>query len=164
MSINGLIADEKGREDPFSNANWHEFVADTQKVGCLVWGRKTYETVRTLSKEYLDPLSKVVKVVLTSNLTYQVDKGWELTHSPQEAISLLENRGFAEMIITGGSTNNTSFAKLGLIDEMLLDVENIILGKGVPLFKPDDFELGLQLLGTEKVNEQITKFHYKVIK
>lgn len=150
MSVNGLIADEKGSEDPFSNANWKEFVSDTQRIGCLVWGRKTYEAVRTLSKDYLEPLSRIVKVVLTSNKNYQVDQGWEVAHTPQEAISLLETKGFSQMILTGGSTNNTSFAKLGLIDEMLLDVENIILGKGVPLFKPEGFELSLQLLGTEK--------------
>ena len=164
MSVNGLIADEKGSEEPFSNANWHEFVSDAQKIGCLVWGRKTYEAVRKWSKNYLDPLSKVVKVVLTSNENYKVDDGWELVHSPQEVISLLESKGFHEMILTGGSTNNSSFAKLGLIDEMILDVENIIIGKGVPLFKTDEFELNLKLLDTKKVNDNITKFHYQVVK
>ncbi len=66
------------------------------------------------------------------------------------------------MVLTGGSTNNTAFAKQKLINELLLDVQSIIVGKGISLFAPGDFDLNLELLQVKKINPEIIQLHYKV--
>ena len=40
------------------------------------------------------------------------------------------------VVVTGGSKMNSSFAKSGLIDEVILNVEPVIIGEGIPLFDP----------------------------
>lgn len=164
ISLNGIIATSDNQEDFLSHANWDEFVKVVQKRGCLIWGRKTYELVRNWEKSYLEPFKNIVKVIISRDKNLKLDSGFILAGSPQQALQLLKNKGFKEVILTGGSTNNSAFAKLNLIDEIILDVEGVIVGKGIPLFNPDDFQLSLQLKSVKKITENIIQVHYKVIK
>ena len=82
--------------------------------------------------------------------------------TPQEAVKLAEEKGFFKVLVAGGSTINRSFMEQKLIDEMCLDVEPTILGKGIPLFRPGDFECNLELLDTKKLNANAVQLHYKV--
>lgn len=59
---------------------------------------------------------------------------------------------------------NSLFMKEGLIDEIYLDVEPIIFGKGIPLFTSEDFEYNFQMLDFKKLNENTIQLHYKVLK
>ena len=164
MSLNGIIATEDNKEDFLSHDNWNEFVKIAQKTGCLIWGRKTYEIVKTWDESYLKPLKNIVKVILSGNSDLNLDEGFIKSSSPKDALEILEGKGFKECILTGGSTNNSSFAKLGLIDEVVVDVEGVVIGKGIPLFKQDDFELKLQLIESIQVSKNIVQLRYKVMK
>lgn len=162
VSLNGIIATPDNKEDFLSHENWNEFVNAVQKRGCLVWGRKTYELVREWPESYLKPFSDITKIVLTTDKNYKLDVGFTLANSPQEAIRILENKGFKETILTGGSTNNSTFAELDLIDEIILNIEGVIVGQGIPLFKPINKELPLKLISTKKVSDNIIQVHYLV--
>jgi len=164
MSINGIIATPDNKEDFLSHANWNEFVKIVQKRGCLIWGRKTYELVRKWDQSYLDPFKNIVKVIISRDKSLKLDQGFILADSPQNALKLLKDKGFKEVILTGGSTNNSAFGKLGLIDEIILDIEGVIVGKGIPLFNPEEFELKLQLKSVKKVTENILQVGYKVLR
>ena len=72
-------------------------------------------------------------------------------------------KGFKSVLLTSGATLNSSFAKLGLIDEVILNVEPVIEGKGIPLFKPEDFELKLELVEMKKSKGKTIQLHYKVV-
>ena len=52
----------------------------------------------------------------------------------------------------------------GLIDEIYLDIEPIIFGKGIKLFADNNFEVKLKLLGIRNLTEDILQLHYKVLK
>lgn len=164
MSVNGIIADINGGEDFLSHDNWLEFVDAVQKVGCLIWGRKTYELVRKWLKSYLDPLENITKIILTHDKKVNLDKGFIPASSPKEAIEILSKKGFNEVILTGGSTNNASFAKLNLINELNLHIEPVILGQGIPLFHTDLFELKLELLEMKKSRGKTLELRFKVSK
>ena len=163
ISLNGIIATLDNQEEFLSHANWDEFVKVVQKCGCLIWGRKTYELVRKWDKSYLDPFKNIVKVIISRDRDLKLDPGFVLADSPQSGLKLLKDKGFKEVILTGGSTNNSAFAKLNLIDEVTLNIEGVIVGKGIPLFNPEEFELKLQLKTVKKVTENILQLHYKVV-
>ncbi|OIN89817.1 hypothetical protein COW80_00940 [Candidatus Beckwithbacteria bacterium CG22_combo_CG10-13_8_21_14_all_01_47_9] len=164
ISLNGIIATPDNQEEFLSHANWDEFIKVVQKRGCLIWGRKTYELVRLWPKSYLEPFKNIVKVVISRDKNLKLDSGFVLADSPQTALKLLKDKSFKEVILTGGSTNNSAFAKLGLIDEVILDIEGVIVGKGIPLFNPEEFELKLQLKSVKKVTENILQVCYKVLR
>ena len=164
ISLNGIIATLDNKEEFLSHANWDEFVKVVQKRGCLIWGRKTYELVRKWDKSYLDPFKNIVKVIISRDKNLKLDPGFVLVDSPQQALQLLKEKDFKEVILTGGSTLNTSFAKLNLIEEVILNVEPVIEGKGIPVFKADDFELKLELIEMRKSKGKTIQLHYKVVR
>lgn len=163
ISANGIIATKTGSEDFLSHDNWLQFVKLAKKVGCFVWGRKTYEAVLKWEGDYIKELEGVKKIIVSGSGIDLID-GFELAKSPEDALKILEQDGFKEAIITGGSTINSAFAKAGLIDEVIFDVNPSILGNGIPVFAPDDFELSLELNSVDKVGNNLVELQYKVKK
>jgi dihydrofolate reductase len=68
-----------------------------------------------------------------------------------------------EVVIGGGSTLNAGFLEEHLIDEIYLDVEPLIFGKGIELFKDTDTETKLELLETASVSRNVIRLHYRVV-
>lgn len=163
VSANGIIATKTGGEDFLSHGNWLQFVKLVNRVGCFIWGRKTYEAVTKWEGNYLHDL-KDAKKVIVSHADIKLKDGFILAHSPEEALEILSNDGFEEVILTGGATNNNEFAKRGLIDEVILDVNPVIIGDGIPLLAPSDLEIKLKLVHCEKVAEGILEVRYEVIR
>ena len=163
ISANGIIATKNGSEDFLSHANWVQFVKLAKRVGCFIWGRKTYEAVIKWEGDYLKDLEGVKKIIISGS-NIDLKEGFELAHSPEEALGVLENEGFKEAIITGGATINSEFAKRGLIDEVIFDVNPSISGNGIPVFQPEDFELKLEFIDAEKISDGIVELRYMVKK
>lgn len=163
VSANGIIASKTGSEDFLSHTSWLQFVKLAKRAGCIIWGRKTYETVIKWEGNYLKDLEGVKKIIIShSNIDLKV--GFVLADSPQSALSLLEKDRFNEAIITGGSTINSEFVRQGLIDEVIFDVNPSILGEGIPIFNPTDFQLSLELIDSQKIDDEIVELHYKIKK
>ncbi len=164
ISANGLIARENGNEDFLSHANWNKFcdLANTHKN--FIVGRKTYEAVKNWKDGYSFDDLNVEKVVVSQDASYVLDVSYTLATSPQDALVKLAEKGFQETLLTGGSALNTAFAKAGLIDEIILNVEPIIIGRGISLFSSDEFELPTELMDTSKSAAGIVTLHYKVKK
>lgn len=164
MSLNGYIAGEDNNEDFISHDCWLAWLEALRQHGCVVWGRKTHQVVKTWPKAYFDDIQGIKTVVVSSNPDFEVDPGFELVNSPEAALKTLEKQGFESVVLTGGATLNAAFAQAGLIDEVILNVEPVIEGKGIPLFKPEDFELTLELIEMKQSKGKTIQLHYKVIK
>jgi dihydrofolate reductase len=163
ITANGIIASKTGSEDFFSHDNWIQFVKLAKRAGCFIWGRKTYETVISWEDDYLKDIEGVKKIILSkSNINLRA--GFELAKSPAEALESFEKQGFNEVVISGGSNINSEFAKLGLIDEIIFDVNPSILGEGIQVFEPADFQLELELIDVGKISDDIVELRYKVKK
>ena len=160
MSVNGFIARENREEDFLSEENYQTFVELANKIGCAIWGRKTHETLRTYGKEAFEKIKNVKKIVISKNSDFQIEDGFELVKSPKETIKKLEQQGYKEVILTGGSTLNSFFAKNNLIDEIIFNVQAAIVGKGIPVFCLEDFDLNLNLKEMKKISENIIQLHY----
>ena len=163
ISANGIIASKNGSEDFLSHTNWVQFINLAKRIGCFMWGRKTYDAVIAWEDDYLKDLEGVKKIIISKS-NIDLKEGFELAHSPEEALQKLQSEGFTEAIITGGSTINSAFAKHGLIDEVIFDVNPAILGDGIPVFKPEDFALKLHFVDAKKIADGIVELHYRVQK
>jgi dihydrofolate reductase len=161
ISANGIIATREGSEEFLSHENWLQFVKLAKKVGCFMWGRKTYEAVMKWEGDYLSELKDVTKVIISSS-DLQLKEGFTQAKSPEDALKILEHKGFSQAIITGGSITNSYFAKNRLIDEVIFNINPSIIGEGIPIFAPEDFELNMELVSFEKVDENIVELIYKV--
>lgn len=162
ISANGLIATTQGNEDFLSHTNWVQFVKLAKRIGCLVWGRKTYEAVSKWEGNYFKELESVTKIII-SHTTIKLKDGFTLANSPEEALKKLEIRGFKKAIVTGGATTNSEFAIRNLINEVIFYVNPAILGEGISIFAPKQFEMKLRLINIKKIAD-IIELRYQVIK
>ena len=77
---------------------------------------------------------------------------------------MIEEKGFEKAFLAGGGQLNASFMKEGLVDEIYLDVEPLLFGKGIKLFADADFEYKLELLECKKLNANTLQLHYEILK
>ena len=66
--------------------------------------------------------------------------------------------------MVGGGVTAASFIREGLVDELFLDVEPVIIGSGIPVFSDKKFESKLKLLDIKKTSMNEIRLHYKVLR
>ena len=163
ISANGIIATETGDEEFLSHENWEKFCELARECGNFIVGRKTYEAVKKWDDGYnFNDLVGVAKVVISQDQNFKLDEGYTLAISPKDALAKLSR--FENVLVTGGANINSAFAKANLLDEVILNVEPVFVGKGIPLFAPQDFEMKMKLLSTDKLKNGIMTLHYEVLK
>lgn len=165
ISANGIIATETGDEEFLSHENWEKFCELAREFGNFIVGRKTYEAVKKWDSEYnFDDLVGIEKVIISQDQNFKLDEGYILANSPQDALAKLSEKGFDRALITGGANINSAFAKAKLLDEIILNVEPVFVGKGIPLFAPQDFEIKAKLISTDKTENGIVFLKYEILK
>lgn len=161
MTVNGYIAKENNDTGFVSEVEWDSFRKMIKQMGNMIVGKRTYEIMQK-GGEFRDLGDTVCVVVTHDGLFKRSNPHHLVAGSPKEALDLLETQGFREALVAGGGMINSSFIKEGLVDEIYLDIEPIIFGRGVPLFRPDDLESQLKLLEITKLNNDLIQLHYKV--
>jgi dihydrofolate reductase len=117
----------------------NEFI---QQAGNVIVGHKTYEIMKATGDQ-----GKV-----------------HFVSTPKEALDYVQAKNFQTAVISGGTATNTAFLDAGLIDEIILDIEPIIFGEGLPLFSQKSREGNMQLLGVEKLDKNAVRLRYSVIR
>ena len=75
---------------------------------------------------------------------------------------LKEKKGKNIWLVGGGELNKLLLRE-GLIDELIVTVAPVLLGRGIPLFKENDHQTKLQLKGIMRYN-QFVELRYDVLK
>ena len=153
-------------EGPDRDINWHivddefnEFaIQQTGEFGALLFGRVTYELMAsywpTEDAKRNDPaiteiMNRLPKIVFSKTLK-KVE--WENTRLVNdhfvEAISKLKQEAGKDIAIFGSSDLAVTLLEHGLLDELRIMVNPILLGKGKTIFQGIKTQLGLKLLKT----------------
>lgn len=159
ISVDGLIKGENDTANSnwITDAEWDFFNSAVLNAGSLVVGKTTY-----LEQSGFPQFKDVKVVVVSKNNLETFNPDHLVAHSPKEALELLKD--FNEVLVVGGGLLNASFMDEDLVDEIYLDVEPVILGQGIPLFKGKDFQKDLKLLGIKNISDNELQLHYEVIK
>jgi dihydrofolate reductase len=159
MTVNGYIARSDGTT-PWSDAAWQSYQSMVQEYKTMIIGSSTYKLV---TPEEIEKLGDPAVVVLTH--TAKSDEGpVSFATSAQEALAKIEARGFTKALVDGGAQCNAAFLKAGLVDEVILDIEPIMFGSGIPLFSQCALDVPLKLLETRKLTENLLQVRYQVVK
>ena len=161
ISLNGMIGRPNGDGDFFTNYCWTGFVEVARDVGAIIWGRTTHssfgEAIRAAAPE-------LKGIVLTGNDRYNPGPGWSIAGSPVSAARMASDLGMERCLVVGGQTVNTSFAKAGLLDEIILFVESVAIGQGMPLFANEDFaDIAVRLIDVSRPTDTVLQLHYAVV-
>ena len=160
VSVDGFIARNDDDTSWISRAEWDSYSSRVRQAGCLIIGHRTYD-ILTKQPEFTE--FKDIKIIVVSQRSVPLlSPGHLLAHSPSEALTFLKD--FHEAVVAGGSLLNASFLDENLLDEIYLDIEPVILGAGVPLFKDKDSAHDLKLVGIKNISEDEVQLHYEIIK
>ena len=136
ITINGYIATENDNA-PWSDELWSSYYNLAKKFKAIILGRRTFEMMKEVNE--FEKMGNPYTVVLTKKKQQNTNNTFFVT-SPKEALELLKKKGFKEVLIGGGGKLNASFMKENLVDEMIIDIEPLIFGKGIKLFAEGDLK------------------------
>ncbi len=170
VTANGLIATEKDDVWFVSRASWRSFNRMSARAGNLIMGRRTLDaSVRDGTEPYVSDGSfpypgRLNVIVSRRRRRNRWGKDVVFARSPRAALAELRKRRFRTAFVAGGGGVNASFLQAGFVDELFLDVEAAVLGKGVPLFAEHVRETRLRLIGVKRLARGTVQLHYRVRK
>ena len=123
----------------------------------VLLGEKTFHT-------FPAPLPNRLNVVFTLEKDPKPIEGvkW-VSGEPEKVLEELESMGYQSALLGGGAYLNGLFLKKGLVDELMVTVEPKIFGDGLSLFS-GDFDVNLEFISMEKINDNSIVLKYKVLK
>jgi len=163
-SLDGFIATSDGgldwlEEIPNPEQSDYGYAEFLKSIDAIVMGRNTFEKVITFGQwVYAKPV-----FILSNSLTKLPEellgKAEIIRGDLKEIITQLHQKGYKNLYIDGGRVIQ-SFLQEDLIDEMIITLIPILLGKGFPLFGELEQHLRFRYKATEVYNNNLVKNHY----
>ena len=153
ISVDGFIAELNDETGRVSKESWLSYIEFVKKCDVIIVGRKTAALMPH------DEFIEGPKYLIASS-SNSVDTG-DRENITINSINDLPD--VATIGIIGGGNLNGSIADLGLIDEINLDIEPIILGSGIRLFGDHTPKLNLKLQSSKKIGSGTIQNHYIVL-
>jgi dihydrofolate reductase len=176
VSIDGFYADESGSidwivRDPEVDKATHG--VGQGKADTMLCGRVTYQEMESFwpraaldpnlpagVKAMADEVNQMQKVVFSRTLTGVT---WENSRLVRDdlvgEVKRLKDKGGSEMMLFGSGTIVQQLTDAGLIDDYVLIVTPVILGKGKPLFE-DVTKLSVKLVSAKSFASGNVLLHY----
>ncbi|MCW2913710.1 MAG: dihydrofolate reductase [Actinomycetia bacterium] len=173
MSLDGVVQAPGGPEEDtdggFAHGGWSHPFFDPEVVGgafadamtqakALLYGRRTWQSMAAAWPEragdpFADQMNTIPKYVVSQTLGDDELKAWDnTTRIPgDEAVArireLHETDG-GDLLIMGSPTLARTLLREGLVDELRLMIEPVILGGGKTIFPDDGTLRTLELVST----------------
>lgn len=129
-------------------------------VDTILIGRRTYDWVMKHEKGVF-PYKDKTCYVFSKTAMKDYDHVKFIQGDIVDFTNKLKSQEGKNIWLVGGGTLLHSFLKEKLVDEFIITVAPVLIGKGIPLFKEDDLELKLSLKGIRRFN-QFVELHYEV--
>ncbi len=162
MTLNGYIAKEDD-DTPWSEESWTAYSDFVKHTKNIIIGGYTYDLLRD-STSFREKIGNPLVVAVSHSGKEKIQTDDVIAASPQEAIDAVKAAGFTEALVEGGGGINASFLKEGLIDEIIVDIDPVIWGKGKKIFNDVDTNANLELIEAKPFSGKLARLHYKVVK
>jgi len=158
-SLDGYIAREDGSIDWLPESAESGYDAFYKSIDAVIMGKTTYDQVLTFG-EY--PYKDKKSFVFTTT-NQKKNENVEFVSDVNKFVKDGFNGMGKNIWLVGGAQIITSFLKQKAVDEIIVTIIPVILGKGLPLFKNTGNEIKLELIKTKKY-AQLVDLHYKILK
>ena len=161
-SLDGYIATKEDSLDWLfktegeGDAGYAEFM---NTIDTVVMGRRTYDWVMEAENGEF-PYQGLASYVFT---TAAAESELFVKFTDQNISSFVEDlkaKSGKDIWVIGGSNLLNGFVKENLIDEWIISIAPVLIGKGIPLFQEFDFEIPLKLKSV-KAYGQFAQLHYE---
>ena len=161
-SFDGYIA---GPAEEIDWLRWSEdagkIMADSWKgVDAMLMGRKTWEFAARAGG---GPKIKV-KTYLFSRTMTEVPNDVELVRGDAvEFVRDLKQQPGGDIIVMGGGELGTALVEGGVVDEIGFSFHPLLLGSGIPMFRPMQRRVELELIETRTIAKDCVLVRYRVL-
>ena len=163
QSLDGFIA----RED--DDISWlsvveregedYGYQAFVDTVDTVFMGRRTYDKVLSFGIEF--PHKNRKCYVLTQSRIGSNENVTYFGGNLEALIQDLKSKEGGNIFIDGGAEAVRAFKSKDLIDEYVVSIIPIMLGKGIRLFKETDVESALELIGSKSYDSGLVQLNYR---
>ena len=160
-SLDGYIAREDGAIDwLFTDADYgYKHFYDS--IDTTVMGNTTYKQALTFGEF---PFKEKINYVFTRQAPKAKDE--RVTFISEDIATFgaaLKKQEGKDIWLVGGGQINEAFRQAGLIDELIISIHPIILGKGIPLFGDSSTISNLKMLSHEIYPSGLVQIRYQFI-
>lgn len=160
ISVDGYFAGSKDELDwQYVDVEFNDFAIDQLKnVEAIMFGRVTYEMMAkfwptdfavTNNPQVASIMNSTPKVVVSSTLK---DAKWDKTRlidkDIQEEVTKLKTESKSDIAVLGSSRLSVNLIKWGLVDEIRVMVNPVLLGEGRAIFGGLDEHVKLKLVNS----------------
>ncbi len=128
-------------------------------VDSVILGRKTYDWVMRQVSEF--PHADKNSFIITRTTRPSIGNTTFYTGKLKVLISTLKAKQGKNIFIDGGAEVVNELLKEDLIDEFIISIIPVMVGKGIKLFKDGRPELKLELVSTKQFDKGLIQLHYK---
>jgi len=174
-SLDGFIATEDDSVDwlfplgDLSDSSYPEFIST---VGSLAMGSNTYEWMRRNADKVIDETGAAWPYdqptwVFTSRTLPRIDGADVRFTSGDVRLAYNELRtaaGTKNIWVVGGGDLAGQFYDAGLLDELIIQIGSVTLGKGKPLFPRRLLNPTLRLVSVQQKKNEMVELRYEIRK
>ena len=163
-SLDGYIAGEEHQMDWLFNVEGegdNGFSKFYDSIDTVLVGRTTYDWI--IEYEKVDSIYNDKECYVFSRTERSSLNNTFINEDAAGFVRELKNKDGKDIWLVGGGDLIHTFIKENLVDELRVTVAPVLLGKGIPLFKKNDFQTSLLLKGVNQY-KQLVELCYEVVK
>jgi dihydrofolate reductase len=173
VTLDGFFEGTSKWDLDFHNDAWGDELAALskqfgEKAGLLVFGRVTYEGMKSYwtttteeEGEIKTFMNALPKLVASRTVTSSDWNNTRVTGDPIGEIGRLRGEDGKNIYIFGSAELSDSLLKAGLVDELMLAIVPVTLGKGTPFFKEASGKSKFRLLESRPLTNGTVIMRYQ---
>lgn len=162
-SVDGFIAHKDGSWGGLLSEGEHvaDFLESFKWFDVVLMGRKTYEV--GLKAGVTNPYPTMKSYVFSRTIKESPDNQVEIVSENAGAVVReLKNEPGKDIWLCGGASLATALCAENLIDEIILKLNPVLLGAGIPLFSSVVKQTDLELSGSKVYRNGVVLLRYRV--
>ena len=163
-SLDGKIAREDGSLDCFGvvgDEHVPDYLQAIQSFDAVLMGRATYEV--GLNAGVTDPYPGLASFVFSSSIGKSPNERVRIvSQAPATFVRDLKQEPGGDIYLCGGARLAATLLAAGLIDEIVLKLNPLLIGSGIPLFATVEEPILLELQSTKAYSNGVLLLSYRV--
>lgn len=162
-TLDGFIAREDGSFDGFvfDDDSTKDYLESLKEFDTVLMGRKTYDV--GLKEGVTNPYPTMKSYVVSRSLKESPDPMVELiSENVGERVKQLKNEPGQPIYLCGGADLSATLFAEGLIDEVIIKLNPVAFGSGIPLISPKIKQIDLVLTNSKAYPNGLLFLYYQV--
>ena len=164
ISLDGFLA---GPNEEIDWLRYSDDVAEIMKesfrgVDAMLMGRKTFDFAQKMGGG--PPMKGVTTYVFSRTMKAMPDgaDGELVNEDVAEFVRRIKGEEGGDILVMGGGEIGTALIDAGLVDEIGLSIQPVLLGGGIPAFRELSRRVELELIETRPIKPGLALLRYKV--